>query len=151
MKKIISLVITLALISLFATRLLAGVGDNCPKSGDGIPLTDFNFLGAKYVIVTSTTSWTTIDTAGGVLYDVYTIRATSTTSGTCYLVATTTSTTLFNLKIENDDENTSATDYLDNDRLMDSVGQGYPLRYTVGLKAKSSNINLDFVILYRDE
>lgn len=119
------------------------------KVTDGTNLDDFNHYGCEYTIVTSTTDWTAIDTKDGVLYDVYTIRATSTTSGTCYLVATTTTTTLFNLKVENDDENTSATDYLDNDRLMDSVGQGYPLQYRAGLKAKSSNINLDFVILHR--
>ncbi len=148
MKKITSILITLALISLFATRLFAGAGDNCPISGNGVALSDFNFFGAKYKIITSTTSWTAVDTVDGVLYEVYAIRATSGTTGTGYLVATTTTTTLWNLVVIADTTNTSATDYLDPDSLLATYGNRFPIRYSAGLKAKSSDINLDLLILY---
>lgn len=122
---------------------------NVPQTGRGVNLTDFNFSGTQYKIVSDTISWTAVDTDEGVLYDVYAIRASSTTSGTCYLVATSTTTTFFNLVVVNDDVNTSATSYLDPDSLISKEGNRYPIRYTAGLKAKSSDVNLDFMILYR--
>ncbi len=143
MKKLFSILIALALICSFTLRLRAEL-ETAPKTGEGVNLTDFNYVGCDYKWVTST-SWETVCSGDGILYDIYAVRVATATTGDCYI-------NLGSLTSEATTYMTRAAALATTDvasELTDESLISYPMRFKVGLRAKTSTADIDWLILYR--
>lgn len=99
----------------------------------------------NYAVVTTSATYTAVDTDDGLLCGVYVVRASTTAAGTVSIRATTTGTVIVPDIIITADANAGKTGYSAVDPVFVPA---VAIQYNAGLKVQTGSADLDVLILY---